>query len=221
MKIAITLMVSGLAIAASVWLGVLPPNHAEQAEPIPYPPESQTSNSSDSLNSKTALEAATETTRSALEAAEPGAHALEPVLPPAMPEPRAGLSPEDVQAVRDNLDRLYGNAVQEVLVEGYRERVARLPKGLIPELHQRRIDAGNYEVLNVPPVKPGEPFSPPRVKASPLAHGLVAVSPLKDGRVVKTVLDLEELGLHAATAVELGWLELAIARARRAERESH
>lgn len=68
--------------------------------------------------------------------------------------------------------------------------------------------------MNVPVAKEGKPYIAPEVRASPLAHGLVRVTILPDGRSVKTELELGELGRHARCAVELGWFELAIGRSR-------
>lgn len=129
-----------------------------------------------------------------------------------------GLTLNEVNLIRENLDGLYAGATKAQLIDGYRNSYASFPRDLLGELHQAHVEAGNYEVLDHPITKPGEPYVMPNVKASPLAHGLVRVNLLDDGRSVKTELGLDELGQHAALAVELGWFELAIERAGRREK---
>lgn len=123
------------------------------------------------------------------------------------------LTERDIEYIRANLEGLYANAARAELVEGYRSSVRMLPKGFINNIHKQHIAEGRYEVLDHPIAKKGAAYSPPEVKASPVAHGLVRVGILEDGRSVKTELELSELGEYASLAVELGWFEGAISRA--------
>jgi len=130
-----------------------------------------------------------------------------------------GLTLNDVGLIRENLDGLWANATREQLIEGYRSSVAVLPRGFIRGIHDEHVADGRYELLDLPLYKKGDPYTAPKVKASPLAYGLVRASTLEDGRQVKTELELSELGQHAALAVELSWFEGAIARSARKRRQ--
>ena len=127
-------------------------------------------------------------------------------------EPVGALTEQDVALIRENLDALWKHASREKLMEGFTNTLATFPHNYLSELHSELIAKGEYEILDHPKVKEGTAVSPPDVKQSSLAHGLVRATVLEDGSWVKTELELNALGQYASQAVELHWFELALAR---------
>lgn len=114
-------------------------------------------------------------------------------------------APLDVAAYEAELEGKYADDARDEILAAWATHANAAPDR-IEDLHVKRRQSGEYELLDVAPHVAGEPVEYPKVPEDPHAAGLVRVHVLPDGRYCVTRLRLEELGDAAAWAVETAWL---------------
>lgn len=111
----------------------------------------------------------------------------------------------DVAGLQARIADRLGDASEAELLRAHRELSERRPS-LLDEAHGARLSTGDYEELDAPRHMTGAPIEYPIVQQRSDAFGLVKVHLLKDGRYVRTELELDEIGGAATWAVEMAWL---------------
>lgn len=136
----------------------------------------------------------------------PGTVTKEVNAPPSLPT-SAPFGEADAQAVRQNLEALFANAEKADILEAYKEAARRLPPDFNTAAHDKKIADGDFRLLgHEEKSDDGETVIPSfALTSNTEVFGLVRMSRLDDGRVVETIIELEDLGPHASLAVELAW----------------